>query len=155
MNRTTLEKVHCMLSHAGLSKNLWAEAAHTACYLVNRFPHASLEGKVPEEIWTGKQPDYSNLRIFGCLAYAHVNHGKLNPRAMKCIFVGYPDEVKGYRLFCPETKKIINSRDVTFNENALLSSRKESAGNSPDAGTEKVEMVTSSLKSDDISSSST
>jgi len=119
-----------MLSNAGLwhRRDLWAEAASTACYLVNRSPHSALDFKVPEEIWSGNPVDYSNLRIFGCLAYAHVNDGKLAPRAVKCIFLGYASESKGYRLWCsdPKSQKLILSRDVTFNEDALLSSGKQS-----------------------------
>ncbi|GJX52732.1 hypothetical protein Tco_0281101 [Tanacetum coccineum] len=36
-------------------------------------------------------PNYEMLRIFGCVAYSYVNQGKLKPRAIKCIFLGYPD----------------------------------------------------------------
>ena len=42
--------------------------------------------------------DYSNLKIFGCDAYIYVNDEKLEPRARKCIFVGYDLGVKGYRV---------------------------------------------------------
>lgn len=136
MNRTLIERVRCILSHSGLGKKFWAEAASTACYLVNRSPHSSLDGKIPEEVWSGNQVEYSNLKIFGCLAYVHVTDGKLDPRAKKCIFIGYPSGVKGYRLWCPDpnSKRIIISRDVTFNENAFLSSGRESVVSSTDAG---------------------
>ncbi|KAK3010795.1 hypothetical protein RJ639_011899 [Escallonia herrerae] len=60
--------------------------------------------KTPKEVWSGKHANYENLRIFGCLAYAHVNDGKLEPRAKKCIFLGYANKVKGYRLWCPDSK---------------------------------------------------
>jgi ATP-binding cassette subfamily B (MDR/TAP) protein 1 len=84
----------------------------------------SLNFKVLEEIWSGNLVDYSNWRIFGCLAYAHVIGGKLAPRAIKFIFLDYASESKGYRLWCsdPKSRKLILSRDVTFNEDALLSS---------------------------------
>ena len=95
-----------MLSNAGL----WAEAASAACYLINRSSNSAIDFKIPEEVWTGKPVDYSNLRIFGCPAYAHVNNGKLVPRAQKCTFIGYGSGVKGYRLLCADSKKVIVSR---------------------------------------------
>ena len=133
MNRTLLERARCMLSNAGMEKDFWAEAVNTACYLVNRSPSTAIECKTPFEMWSGKPCDYSNLKVFGCPAYYHVKDGKLEPRAKKCIFVGYADGVKGYRLWCqePNSPKFIISRDVTFNEMHMLDQRKvvnESAG---------------------------
>jgi len=70
-----------MLSNTGLGKEFWAEAINTRCYLVNRSPNTSIECKTPEEVWSGKLADYSNLRVFGCPAYVHVNEEKLEARA--------------------------------------------------------------------------
>ena len=138
INRTLLEKARCMLSNAGLWKNksFWAEVISTACYLLNRSPHASIEYQIPEEVWTGNPVNYSNLRIFGCPVYVHVNDGKLSPRAVKCMFLGYGSESKGYRMWCPDLMKVIQSRDVTFNETAMLSGM-ESTGTSDDAGNQE------------------
>ena len=36
---------------------------------------------------------------------------------MKCVFVGYPAGKKGYKLYYPNTRKMIPSRDVIFKEN--------------------------------------
>jgi hypothetical protein len=125
MNHTILECVHCMLSNAGLwdKHGLWAEAANAASYLINRSPNSAIDFKIPEEVWIGKPVDYSNLRIFGCPAYAHVNNGKLVPGAQKYTFIGYGSGVKGYRLLCADFKKVIVSRDVTFDESTFSSSR--------------------------------
>ena len=57
--------------------------------------------------------------------FAHVNDEKLAPRAVKRMFLGYTSESKGYRMWCPDSKNI-QSRDVTFDENAMLSFGKES-----------------------------
>ena len=39
---------------------------------------------------------------------------------MKCIFLGYKSGVKGYKLWCPETKKLVISRDVIFYEASMI-----------------------------------
>nr|GEX62887.1 retrotransposon protein, putative, Ty1-copia subclass [Tanacetum cinerariifolium] len=105
------------------------EAASTACYLINMSPSVPLGKKTPIEVWSGSPTNYSDLRIFGCPAYAHVDNGKLEPRAIKCIFLGYKSGVKGYKLWCPETKKIVISRNVIFNESSML--QKDSSTNTP------------------------
>ncbi|PPR84446.1 hypothetical protein GOBAR_AA36262 [Gossypium barbadense] len=144
MNRTLLERARCMRSNAGLGEEFWAEAVNTACYLVNRSPSTAIELKTPEEVWSGSPADYSGLRVFGCPAYAHVNEGKLKPRAKKCIFLGYGQGVKGYRLWCPDpvSSKFIISRDVTFDESSMLRSttnsrEKEESDRMGDHGVEK------------------
>ncbi|KAL0318118.1 UNVERIFIED_CONTAM: putative transposon Ty5-1 protein [Sesamum calycinum] len=58
-----------------------------------------LLGKVPEFVWSGKNIDLSSLRVFGCSAFVFQNNDKLEPRAQKCVFIGYPEGVKGYRLW--------------------------------------------------------
>lgn len=69
-------------------------------------------------MWTGKPSSYDQLRVFGSTAYAHIRQDKLEPRAKKCIFLGYPENVKGYKLWCIEKgeEKCLISRDVVFNE---------------------------------------
>ena len=121
MNRTLLEKVRCMLSNAGLGKQFWAEAVMYASHLINRLPSAALNGKTPLEVWSGKPAnDYDTLRVFGSTAYYHVKESKLDPRAKKVLFKGVTSGVKGYRLWCLSSKKIISSKDVTFDESAML-----------------------------------
>ncbi|KAG8496506.1 hypothetical protein CXB51_009106 [Gossypium anomalum] len=112
MNRMIMEKVRCMLSNANLPKSFWAEAAFTACFLINRSPSVAIEKKTPQEVWSGNPANYSDLKIFGCPAYAHVKNGKLEPRSIKCVFLGYKAGVKGYKLWCPENRKVVISRDV-------------------------------------------
>jgi pectate lyase len=59
------------------------------------------------------------LRIFGCVAYAHVPEDmrkKLDERSEKCVFVGYNEDSKEYRLYNQITKKYVINRDVEFKE---------------------------------------
>jgi hypothetical protein len=119
-NRIIISKARCMLSNSGLNRHFWAEAASTACYLINRSPCISLGKKTPIEVWSGSLADYSQLSVFGCTAYAHVDNGKLEPRAAKCIFLGYEPGVKGYKLWNPQTQKVVLNRNVIFNESAMF-----------------------------------
>ncbi|KAG8487895.1 hypothetical protein CXB51_018354 [Gossypium anomalum] len=113
MNQTILEKVRCMLSNARLGKKFWAEAVTYTCHLINRLPSAAINGKTPIEMWTGKSAtDYDSLHVFGSTAYYHVKESKLDPRVKKSLFLGITDGVKGYRFWCPDTRKIVFSRDV-------------------------------------------
>ncbi|GKV35094.1 hypothetical protein SLEP1_g43407 [Rubroshorea leprosula] len=139
MNRTLLERARCMLSNAGLSKDFWAEAVKHASYLVNWSPSIAIGLKTLEELWSGSPADYSQLRIFGCPVYAHVRDGKLEPRVVKCIFLGYAYEVKGYRLWCVQkSPRFLMSRDVTFDESTMLQKAKEeSIIAKPDHGVSK------------------
>ena len=41
---------------------------------------------------------------------------KVDNKAEKCIFVGYKDGIKGYKLWNLVTRKTIYSRDVVFRE---------------------------------------
>ncbi|KAL5569740.1 hypothetical protein UlMin_026315 [Ulmus minor] len=81
MNRTLVDKVRCMLVGSGLPKMFWGEALMAACYIVNQSPSTAIDLKTPNKMWFGKPKSYSNMRVFGCLAYAHQNEGKLEPRA--------------------------------------------------------------------------
>ncbi|KAE8654946.1 hypothetical protein F3Y22_tig00117034pilonHSYRG00285 [Hibiscus syriacus] len=121
MNRTLLEKVRCMLSNAGLAKTFWVETVTYAGHLINRLPSSAIEGKIPLEVWSGKPTtDYDSLHVFGSTAYYHVKESKLDPRAKKVLFMGITHGVKGFRIWCLNIKKIICSRDVTFDESTLV-----------------------------------
>ena len=64
MNRTLLERTRVMLRTTGLAKSFWAEAAKTACYVINRSPSIAIGLKTPMEMWNGKPIDYSSLHVF-------------------------------------------------------------------------------------------
>jgi hypothetical protein len=112
-----------MLHDQNLPKFLWAEACNTAVYLQNRSPHKVLGNVTPEEAFTGRKPDISHLRIFGCVAYCHIpaeKRTKLDPTAEKGILVGYSETSKAYRIYIPSTRKTVLRRDVKFEEERAL-----------------------------------
>ena len=119
MNMTLMERARSMLSGVGLGQEFWVEAMETTFYLVNRSPSSTLEDKTPQEVWTGKKPSLSHLRVFGCDAYVHVpkeKRTKLDSKSEKCAFIGYKDGLKGYKTWNPVTRKVVYSRDVVFRE---------------------------------------
>lgn len=88
-------------------------------YLINRTPSGLLNNKTPYEILFGKAPSFDEMRVFGCLCFAHNQRAKGNkfaPRSRKCVFVGYPNGKKGWKLYDLETGEIFVSRDVKFHE---------------------------------------
>nr|AAC62132.1 copia-like retroelement pol polyprotein [Arabidopsis thaliana] len=119
LNRTIMNKVRSMLSESGLDKKFWAKAASTAVYLINRSPSSSIENKIPEELWTSAVPNFSGLKRFGCVVYVYSQEGKLDPRAKKGVFVGYPNGVKGFRVWMIEEERCSISRNVVFREDVM------------------------------------
>jgi len=109
-----------MLQGKSISNVFWAEGINTAVYLKNRSPTKSLELKTPFEAFYGYKPKVSHLRVFGCKAFAHIpkdERRKLDAKSIKCIFVGYCDKHKPYKLFDRSTHRLLASRDVVFHEN--------------------------------------
>ncbi|KAE8675966.1 hypothetical protein F3Y22_tig00111640pilonHSYRG00200 [Hibiscus syriacus] len=126
MNITLNERARSMRIHAELPKFIWAEAINTAAYLINRGPSVSLDGRIPEEVWSKKEINLSHLRVFGCISYVHIDYAersKLDAKSNKCAFVGYGGDEFGYRFWDYENRNIIRSRDVIFNENVMYKDR--------------------------------
>ena len=92
---------------------------NTANYVLNHCPTHALDGITPYQAFFGQKHFVGYLRIFGCIAYAHIpSHmtQKLDNKSQKCIFVGYGEERKAFKLFDPHTKHVFFSRDVIFDE---------------------------------------
>eukprot|EP00253_Pinus_taeda_P035348 PITA_35348 len=119
MNKTLMERERSMLSGVGLGQEFWVEAVDTTCYLVNRSPSSAFEDKTQREVWTGKKPSLSHMKVFGCDAYVHVpkeKRSKLDSKSKKYIFIGYKDGLKGYKLWNIVTRKVVYSIYVVFRE---------------------------------------
>lgn len=120
-NRHLLEVTRCLMMEMNVPKFLWGEAAMTAAYLINRMPTRVLGDKTPIECLTGKTTYVVPPKVFGCVCFVRDHRpsmGKLDPRALKCVFVGYSGKQKGYKCWCPSERRMFISMDVTFRENA-------------------------------------
>jgi len=106
-----------MLNVVGLGKKLCAKVVETACYLVSISPSSVLEDKTPQEVWTGNKPSLSHPRVFGCDEYVYVPKDKikkLDNKFEKCIFIRYKYVLKYYKIWNPETRKVVYIQDVVF-----------------------------------------
>ncbi|KAL4388403.1 hypothetical protein GQ457_09G021430 [Hibiscus cannabinus] len=120
-NRTLLDMVRSMMSHTGLPTSFWGYAIETTAFTLNRVPSKSIQ-KMPHEMWTGKRPNMSFMKIWGCKAYVkHQMSTKLETKPHKCTFVGYPTETKGYYFFNPKENKVFVARTRVFLEKEFLS----------------------------------
>jgi hypothetical protein len=98
-NQTLLDMVWLMMSQSDLPLLFWGYALEIAAFTLNRVPSKSIV-KTPYEIWTGKTPSLSFLKILGCEVFVkRVQSHKLTPKLDKCIFVGYPRETLGYYFY--------------------------------------------------------
>ena len=127
-NRTILEMARCLLHDKDLPKKFWAEAASTSVFLLNRLPTKALSKSTPFEAWYGFKPKLMNLKVFGCLCFSYipqVKRDKLDKKAEAGIFVGYSSTSKAYRIFLPQSNKVIVTRDVLFFEEEKWSKESE------------------------------
>ena len=72
-NSTILDVTRAMLKNKNLLKVFWGEVVSTFVYLLNRAPTKSLEGKTPYEGWTGRQPSFEHLKVFGCIVFVKLS----------------------------------------------------------------------------------
>ena len=113
-----------MMLHGGIPQNLWNEAYASAVYVLNRTYNQSIGG-IPYNVLnklmghTDRVLDVSNLRAYGCRAFVRtINKGpKFEARGWEGKFVGYvPRNRQAYRIFDPQSGKVIVTADVTFDE---------------------------------------
>ena len=113
-----------MLSYSSLPISFWGYAIETAMYLLNLVPSKKVP-KTPTELWKGRKPSLSHIRIWG--APAHVlrkDPNKLESRTEVCMFVGYPKGTRGGLFYSPSDKKVIVSTHAIFLEEDYISNFK-------------------------------
>ncbi|GJW04149.1 zinc finger, CCHC-type containing protein [Tanacetum coccineum] len=117
-NRTL--HVRSMMNLTTLPKSFWGYALESAARIINMVPTKKVE-RTPYEIWHGKAPKLSYLRVWGCEALVKQDApDKLDPRSIKCIFVGYPKETMGYYFYYSLENKIFVARNAEFFKNNLI-----------------------------------
>ena len=141
-NRTRMDRVRAMLLDAKLELDYWAEAARTATYVKNMSP-SSGSAQTPWELFYGRKPDISGMRVFGAKAYVHVPkqlRRKLDSLSKAGTFIGYVRNSKAYRVLM-DSGKIEISRDVIFVESMPTAAAREAPAEAEETNTEVSIMV--------------
>jgi len=118
-NRTVMEMSRALLKSMRVPGRLWGEAVRHSVHLLNRLPTKAMGYRTPFEAWSGRRPQLGHLKVFGCTAHvrtASPHLKKLDDRSNPMVYLGVEDGSKAHRLFNPQTKRIIVSRDVVFEE---------------------------------------
>ncbi|KAG6468161.1 hypothetical protein ZIOFF_072732 [Zingiber officinale] len=142
---TPLERIHSDLMGPTLTASY--SGCHYMLLFVDDYTRSS-NNKAPYELLFDAKPNVKYLRVFGSICYVHVSdsqRSKLDAKVIKCIFVGYDEQRKGWRCMDPTTNKCVVSRDVIFDE--------ISSHDSADINKEENNMITLPLShfSEDIS----
>ncbi|KAG7115870.1 Copia protein like [Verticillium longisporum] len=132
-------KARAMRVGARLPEHLWVEIYRAAVYLHNRTPKYIYSWRTPYDkfhtflahrdgvVVENRKPYQAHLRAYGCKAYAMTREAqlrtqkkqRLNPKAWIGFLVGY-QSTNIYRIWNPQTGKIISTREVIFNEDELF-----------------------------------
>ena len=122
-NRTLVEMFRTMMIDAGASMGYWGECALYTAWIRNRvFGSSCPEGKTPFEGFFDKRPSLEQAHPWGCLAFAHVpdaTRHKLQPKAIRCIFIGVSDTSKAWRLYDRTKRRVVIARSVVFDDNVF------------------------------------
>jgi len=114
---------HSLLLTSGAPYHLWVEAVLTFVYLINLLPTPTLNWDTPHTRLYGNPPFYSSFRVFGCSYFPHLGSyvsDKLSSCSIKCIFLGYNSQYKGYHCLDPTIGRVYISRHVIFNKTISL-----------------------------------
>ena len=118
-----MKMTRCMLKYKKISKGFWGEAITTATYILNRCPTKALVDKTPFKAIYGCKPKIHDFIVFGSIAYPLIlaqHRTNIDDKIVKCIFVRYSLESKGFRLCDPITRKVIITKDASFAENESM-----------------------------------
>jgi len=88
---------------------------------LNKLLTTAIGGKTPLEIWSGGAAcDHGSLRVISCSAYIDVKKCMLDSKVNKLVFLGYKEDLKGYKLWDPKNKEFVSSRHVTLHEASMV-----------------------------------
>jgi len=119
-NKSLEELARTMLNESSLPKYFWADAGSTSCYVMNRVHIRPILKKTPYELFNGRKPNISHLKVFGCSCFVLNNGkerlGKFDEKADLGIFMGYSLTSHAYRVYNKRLMTVEESVHVVFDE---------------------------------------
>jgi len=119
-NKSLEELARTMLSESSLSKYFWVDAISTSCYVMNIVLIRPIFKKTPYELFNGRKPNISHLKVFGCSCFVlnngKENLGKFDEKANNGIFIGYSSNSHAYRVYSKRLMIVEESVHVVFDE---------------------------------------
>ena len=129
-----LEVTHALKFYMRVPKSYWSDVL-TACHLINCMPSTVLGSQIPYTVLSPNAPLFHlPPKIFGCVCYVYIlgpGSDKLDPRSIKCVFLGYSRTQKGYRCYSPTLHHCFISADVKFDESQSYFSPSVASDSSP------------------------
>ena len=109
LNRTLAEGVIAMLNQAKLPPSFWGATVLYLTDILNATPSTSVSDTTSYTVWNGTKPDISMFRVFGCRAHVNIvrkDRKNLEPHSEPCIFTGFSDGYKGWKIYNPTTRTV-------------------------------------------------
>ncbi|CAI7930820.1 unnamed protein product [Closterium sp. NIES-54] len=112
-----MEIARTSMTHARAPHFLWPYTVRYAAHQRNLWPRVSRPEASPTSLWTGSPGAASRFRVRGCLALVRdTSADKISPRAISCVFLGFPEDSSDYTFYHPPLHRFFDSRDVRFDE---------------------------------------
>jgi len=117
-----------MLNDSKLDDKLWVQVVDTAVFIINRGLLKNNFNMNLYELWQGRLTNVKYFKIFGSKCYIKREDQKLDnfdSHVDEGIFIGYSRKRKAYRCYNLRKKQIVESINVTFDEECALKDNNE------------------------------
>ncbi|CAI7759379.1 unnamed protein product, partial [Closterium sp. NIES-54] len=116
-----MEVARTSMIHAAAPHFLWPFVVRYAAHQLNLWPRVSLRETSPPLRWMRKVGDASVFQVWGSRAFVRNNSAdKLSSRAIPCVFLGFPQDARGWQFYQPTSRRVLPSQDVTFDESVFF-----------------------------------
>ena len=117
-NRSVIDYARTLMMEKNVALKYQREAVSTAVYTLNRVQVKKGTQATPFELWYGHPPNVKHFKVFGCKCYIlkESRNGKLDAKSDEGIFLGQSTRSKAYNCLNTNTKKIVESENINFDE---------------------------------------